>query len=76
MSAYAEPYGVSRSAGASRRCRPWYSAASESKRQFMAGLHFILGPLATAGVQGSARSDTPLLRSQPARKCAACATRT
>ena len=33
MSACAEPYGVSRSAGASRRCRPWYSAASESRRQ-------------------------------------------
>ena len=32
MSACAEPYGVSRSAGASRRCRPWYSAASESRR--------------------------------------------
>ena len=32
MSACAEPYGVSRSAGASRRCPPWYSAASESRR--------------------------------------------
>ena len=39
MNACAEPYGVSRSAGASRRCRPWYSAASESRRQrqFIAG---------------------------------------
>ena len=39
MSACAEPYGVSRSAGASRRCRPWYSAACESRRQrqFIAG---------------------------------------
>ena len=39
MSAYAEPYGVSRSTGASRRCRPSYSAASESRRQrqFIAG---------------------------------------
>ena len=33
MNACAEPYGVSRRAGASRRCRPWYSAASESRRQ-------------------------------------------
>ena len=33
MNACAEPYGVSRSAGASRRCRPWYSAASQSRRQ-------------------------------------------
>ena len=32
MNACAEPYGVSRRAGASRRCRPWYSAASESRR--------------------------------------------
>ena len=32
MSAYAEPYGLSRRAGASRRCPPWYSAASESRR--------------------------------------------
>ena len=39
MNACAEPYGVSRSAGASRRCPPWYSAASESRRQrqFIAG---------------------------------------
>ena len=33
MNACAEPYGVARSAGASRRCLPWYSAASESRRQ-------------------------------------------
>ena len=33
MSACAEPYGMSRSAGASRRCPPWYNAASESRRQ-------------------------------------------
>ena len=32
MNACAEPYGVSRRAGASRRCRPWYSAACESRR--------------------------------------------
>ena len=39
MNACAEPYGVSRSAGASRRCRPSYSAACESRRQrqFIAG---------------------------------------
>ena len=40
LSACAEPYGVSRSAGASRRCPPWYSAASEAGaalRQFIAG---------------------------------------
>ena len=44
MNACAEPYGVSRSAGASRGCRPWYSAASESRRQrqFIAGLQ---GPM-------------------------------